>query len=443
MEEGNPHSDTSVQQVSERKRSSGPQRNSIVTLCSPNDFLKTVSKLSDAKVEAVNEMGFGSLQRIGFGGLIEPICRMMVDGIDMEQSTVSVHGASFPLSKSRFAVVMGLQEGGYRIQLPHTMHWSGREWLREALYNNDGCITILKLKEIVLHRTDVDDIFRIAYVLFALTTVLCPGNTDDVKDIFLCPLISTGEIGNKDWAEFSFRFLMDGVGAHRADEFDIMSGCILFLQLMYFDIVGEGCIYVDKSLPPLVAWGADEVKELQETVHILGGYKSINVPLKRTKRFDNVVRRGTTGDDVSSGVDKALREELFGVKLKLSGVEKEMYSLTTTVGQMRPELSGVKRSVERLLKCVCDLQEGCAAILMESLAKKGSFPQNARSPITNLNMEGLADRSPGWNDNVFKEYEVPTFSPDNRAGVAKYKKVLVKKINLSCVSHCLSLALCT
>lgn len=54
---------------------------------------------------------------------------------------------------------------------------------------------------------------------------------------------------------------MDGVRAHRENQFDIMSWCILFLQLKYLDIVGEGGIYVDKSLPPLVAWGADEVNE--------------------------------------------------------------------------------------------------------------------------------------------------------------------------------------
>lgn len=159
---------------------------------------------------------------------------------------------------------------------------------------------------------------------------------------------------------------------------------------------------------------------MQDTVRILGGYKRINVPLKRTKRFDNEVRCGKTGDGVSSGVDKALREELFGVKLKLSGVEKEMYSLTTIVGQMRPELSGVKASVEKLLKCVCDLRGECAAIVMESLAKKASLPQNARSPFTNFNVERFADSSPRRNDNDFKEYEVPTFSPDN-------KKVILKK----------------
>lgn len=75
---------------------------------------------------AVNDMGFGSLLRIGCPTLIEPICKLMVDNIDMGNSAVLVHGMSFPLTPFKFARTIGLAEGGYPVHLLPTICWRGK-----------------------------------------------------------------------------------------------------------------------------------------------------------------------------------------------------------------------------------------------------------------------------------------------------------------------------
>ncbi|KAK9943199.1 hypothetical protein M0R45_008815 [Rubus argutus] len=248
--------------IDDRKRSTEPAPTSIITLCSSNDFHKTILNLSNPKVAAVNEMGFGSLLRIGCPTLIQPICKMMVDNVDMVNSVVSVHEMSFSLTPFKFAKIIGIAEGGVCSPSPPTISWTGKGWLRDVVCDNDGRILVSKLKETIRHRLDVDDVFRITFCMFALTIILCPGNTDEVDDRLVLLFISTGEICKKDWPTFALNFLLQGVSDNRENNNGILSGCILFLQLLYFDIVGEGCIYVDRSLASVQAWGTLDVKEL-------------------------------------------------------------------------------------------------------------------------------------------------------------------------------------
>lgn len=132
----------------------------------------------------------------------------------------------------------------------------------------------------------MDDVFKIAFCMFALTTIICPGNTDEVDKRLVLLLMSTGEIYKKDWPTFALKFLLQRVSEHKANNNRIISGCILFLQLLYFDIVGEGCIYVDRSLASVEAWGSVDVKELVAIVQLFGGYKRHYVLIKREKRTD-------------------------------------------------------------------------------------------------------------------------------------------------------------
>ncbi|KAK9938901.1 hypothetical protein M0R45_015613 [Rubus argutus] len=373
---GEVHKDGSRDRIDDRKRSTEPGRNSIITLCSPNDFHKTVVNLPECKVAAINDMGFGSLLRIGCPTLIEPICKMMVDNIDMENSSVLVHGLSFSLTPFKFAKTIGLAEGGYPVHIPPTISWSGKGWLQDVVCDKEGRILVSKLKDIVRHRPEVDDVFRIAFGLFVLTTILCPGNTDPVDERLVLLLMSTGEICKKDWPTFALNFLLQGVSEQRTDNNGIISGCIFFLQLMYFDIVGEGCIYVDKSIASIEAWGSLDVKELVATVQLFGGYESRSVPIKRAKRTDEEAIALQNVGIVATGVDRALREELWGVKLELASVKRDMGSVNAEVGNMHPELYGLRMTVESLVKSLAEFQEQCASIAMTRLKESGLIQTN-------------------------------------------------------------------
>lgn len=147
--QGEGREDGTWDRIGDRKRSIEPASTSIITLCRPNDFHKTVLNLSDPKVAVVNEMGFRSLLRIGCPTLIELICKMMVDNVDTMNLAVSVHGMSFFLTRFKFTKIMGLAEGEYAVHLPPTISWTGKGWLQDVVCDNDGRILVSKLKETV------------------------------------------------------------------------------------------------------------------------------------------------------------------------------------------------------------------------------------------------------------------------------------------------------
>ena len=173
---------------------------------------------------------------------------------------------------------------------------------------------------------------------------------------------------------------------HRENNNGILSGCILFLQLLYFDIVGEGCIYVDRSLASVQAWGTLEVKELVATVQLFGGYESRSVPIKRAKRTDDEAVALQNEGNVGSGVDRAVREELWGVKLELSSVKKDMGCVNAEVGSMRPELYELRMTVESLVKSLAEFQEQCASIAVNRIMQSDQIQNNEK--IAHLNTVG-------------------------------------------------------
>lgn len=56
-----------------------------------------------------------------------------------------------------------------------------------------------------------------------------------------------------------------------------MSGCLIFLQLYYFDVISHGVNVVDKFAVPVVAWGKREVNKLIGWIKENGGFGSMAI----------------------------------------------------------------------------------------------------------------------------------------------------------------------
>ncbi|KAM5548716.1 hypothetical protein ABKV19_000233 [Rosa sericea] len=250
----------------------------IITQCRPDVFKDVVSTFSDERKAAVEEMGFGLLLQLRCDQLQCALCGWLVDRFDPDASSIEVHGKTFKLKPSDFENIMGVKDGGHDVELS------------DSEDNNIHGLKIIRcgkersrisMREIVkrLRQTNiVDDTFRVGFVLFLLGTLLCPSSII-LASKYLQPLRETSDIKFKNWATFSFKYLVEGVSSFKNRKRScVINGCVLFLQLFYFDLIVHGRTFVNRSLAPIVSWGDKEANELIKWIRThKGGFESVDI----------------------------------------------------------------------------------------------------------------------------------------------------------------------
>lgn len=249
----------------------------VTTVKSPKEFIETVEMLPPNKIIAVCGMGLGSVQLIGCPVLCRSVCQLMVEGIDPLNEKVRIHGKEFSLKASDFAHIMGLKDGGIEVEM-------GGDWgnqlirrLSAQLVGDDGEITITSLKKIVLQREGADGLFKVAYAMFAMATLLCPGEKDEVDRSLIFAMKDFNMISSKNWASYCWSKLLSSVLMFKSNQCANITGCILFLQLVYFEIVGTRFGWVDRTVTPLLGWGVNEARRLVRLVDDTGGFIDANI----------------------------------------------------------------------------------------------------------------------------------------------------------------------
>ncbi|CAL4989280.1 unnamed protein product [Urochloa decumbens] len=108
--------------------------------------------------------------------------------------------------------------------------------------------------------------FKVAFVVYVMSTVLAPGVRFDHACVdYWDALQDADRIEQYDWAEYVLRRLLDAVVKVKMDlsskrKVPNITGCSLFLQVLYLDSVDLGVLNVDHCLLPRVRWfGADRM----------------------------------------------------------------------------------------------------------------------------------------------------------------------------------------
>lgn len=93
----------------------GQMRVSLVK--SQNEFYDAVKALPTNKIVAISETDFGSLQLIGCPVLYPNVCQLMIDDMGPLNETITIHGKEFTLRPSDFTQIMGIRDGGSKVNL--------------------------------------------------------------------------------------------------------------------------------------------------------------------------------------------------------------------------------------------------------------------------------------------------------------------------------------
>ncbi|KAH9728077.1 hypothetical protein KPL70_008889 [Citrus sinensis] len=189
--------------------------------------LKLGVRLTDFK-NAIRDIGFGSLLEIQCGRLRRQLCRWLVDQFKPECNITELHGQNLKLCHRTFSYVMGVKDGGIPIQLGGPSENIAE--LQDIFQSTVKGINIKTLEDIIKQEDKTSWIFKVAFTLFALATLLCP-TSGYISHLFLHPCNDVLNVKSLNWASFCYKWLAKSIGKYKNRETTYVGGCLLFLQV--------------------------------------------------------------------------------------------------------------------------------------------------------------------------------------------------------------------
>ncbi|KAM6569975.1 hypothetical protein CsatB_017960 [Cannabis sativa] len=175
-----------------------------------------------------------------------------------------------------FGDVMGVDDGGDPVV---TEGDSDTRYLEEILNVVEYTVSLTGLEKSLLECVEADSLFLIKFSLVVIGTVLAPKTGVDITSGYLHSLRVTRDIRHKNWATAGFRYLMNSIFRFRNKATKNVSGCTLFLQLVYLTHVEWNFGYVDRTVLPVDFWGSKQCKSAYKFVKDNGGPNSDKITL--------------------------------------------------------------------------------------------------------------------------------------------------------------------
>ncbi|PRQ24049.1 putative Ulp1 peptidase [Rosa chinensis] len=344
----------------------------------PADFSKTIVSLPLEKISAIRDMGFGPLQTIGCPNLYEDVCHMMLNNLEPLNQTVVIHGRTFCITASDFERIMGVKDGGVDVDFSGGVNESVIAVLKKELDGNDGNITMNSLKDIVLNRREVDGIFKVAFVMYAMSGLLCPTEGNIVDHMLLVPLMKAESIRGLNWATYCCSKLQDAVLSMKPGDNGRISVCFLFLQLFYFDVVGTSLGLVDKSITPLIWWEVDMASELVEWIGQQGGVSTDNKRVWEVERKDSWCNFKVPQEDQEwKSTNASAYDKMKAVCSDMDCVKEDVDVLKDNVSQIVRVQEGMSMQIEGIQQSLKDL----VPTIVKEVVKQYNPETNERRPL--------------------------------------------------------------
>ncbi|XP_076940624.1 uncharacterized protein LOC143609873 [Bidens hawaiensis] len=245
----------------------------LVTRCSPGRLVNVMKRFTPEQREAVKEIGFGSLLDLKCRTLRRSLCLWLLERFNTIRRSLEICGKRIPLSPRDVELVMGLPATGREVVN------SGPDDLVADLrlkYNASNRGISVRFLEERLGEPEAGDDFKRAFLLYVLGTLLCPTARLDVSPSFLHFLTDMDSVHEYNWAKFLLDKLVREVSRFRQGKQRAVGGCLLFLQLFYYESVAIGgpCELGPIVVPCLSSWTEEHISEREKQEKELGGYGS-------------------------------------------------------------------------------------------------------------------------------------------------------------------------
>ncbi|KAK9222112.1 hypothetical protein WN944_010544 [Citrus x changshan-huyou] len=151
-----------IKESDEEKTNGG----NLLSRCRVASFSDVVSSFSSDQQVTVNETGLGSLLDLKCGRLRQELCAALIEQCDVGRQSIILHGKEYNLSPTMFATMMGVRDGGTRVDL------------------NDQAIDITDLRVVYSSGPRGIHIAEVKKRLMNTSTSVCPisvWNNDEIR----------------------------------------------------------------------------------------------------------------------------------------------------------------------------------------------------------------------------------------------------------------------
>lgn len=349
----------------------------IATRCSPKTFKDTICMFSKEKKEVIDELGFDVLAQLGCSNLNRELCQMLVENFDPINMCIQIHGKTISIGPQDFERIMGVRDGGVTVDITGSIDDKDIKKMTKIYAQGGNKIKIINLQKYVNDSEKADDTFKVGVTLFVVATLLCPTVLDTVHPKFLLPFRDAKAIRAKNLATFSFFHLVEGVKSFKLRGSGFMDGCLLFLQLFYFDVISHGDTIVNKSLSHVVvAWGDEEARKLFKYVSENGGVHSTTLlvvkPHVDTKHLHQKYYEVCEDEAIT-------KADVIDLKANMSSFTVRIDQMDGSMEQQMIKMNNMQESISRMEHTIINLETKLLDSLVEkvskSLASKGEIPK--------------------------------------------------------------------
>ncbi|PON35382.1 hypothetical protein PanWU01x14_336740 [Parasponia andersonii] len=127
-------------------------------------------------------------------------------------------------------MVMGIKDRGESIEFQGASDISD---LKDAIIGEKCQISLSDLEEQLQESQDTDDLFLTRFALLAIGTILCPSTGIHLSNLYLNAVSDIRNLGKKNWASHVVRHLMESIRCYQVKHAKNLSGCTIFVQLLY------------------------------------------------------------------------------------------------------------------------------------------------------------------------------------------------------------------
>ncbi|VFR00939.1 unnamed protein product [Cuscuta campestris] len=216
-------------------------------------------------------MGFGSILGLRCRTLRRSLCLWLLERFNAVRCSLEICGERVPLTPRDVELVMGLAASGEDV-----VNSGPDESILELRkkYGATNCGISVRVLEERITSLDSGEDFKRSFVLYVLGTLLCPTARLDVSPSFLHFLTNMDLIHQYNWAKFLLDRLVREVSRFRQGKQRAVGGCLLFLQLFYYESVAVRAVYVlaPVAFPCLFSWGEEEITDREKREREMGGY---------------------------------------------------------------------------------------------------------------------------------------------------------------------------
>ncbi|TVU26800.1 hypothetical protein EJB05_29364, partial [Eragrostis curvula] len=242
-----------VDEVNPRKKGSAAK---LIQIC---------SNLEEDQKAIIEKVGFQGLLDIKCTFVPEKLSKWLVTIFDLEKSELIVpERGTIPVDEVAVQRMFGIPMGRDDVDAKLVKGSQTYKTFQQVFgYNSGRAPSVTSIESQLAQMKKGDDKFLQYWMVFCLSTFLCPTTSPSININFFQPVVNVNEIKNLKWCKLIVEKIKKGISSFRDNpNKKTISGCLLFLTLLYLDSLEVGNIVDREAKVRASVWTNNLVKKV-------------------------------------------------------------------------------------------------------------------------------------------------------------------------------------